>query len=162
MKRILYLAFLAFAVSLSGADKPYDFRASSVYSQLPAADRLRLEQVQRDFVLLWGALDMFADAHGRNPPERLDDLDPLYLTELPSDTFATPETANPREMDSYTRSKDGWGYRYRRSSPCNRGWVISSVGLPEFPYLAEQGNVGLYRCKGIWISGFQPCHRAHY
>jgi hypothetical protein len=32
-----------------------------------------------------------------------------------------------------------------------RAWVISSVGLPDFPYLAERGNVGLYVCKGVWV-----------
>jgi hypothetical protein len=34
--------------------------------------------------------------------------------------------------------------------------VIASVGLPQFPYLAERSNVGLYVCKGIWISGHNP------
>ena len=57
------------ATLLAGADKPYDFRASVAYRQLSSTDRLRLEQVRRDQVLLWGALDMFADEHNGETPE---------------------------------------------------------------------------------------------
>lgn len=107
-------------------------------------------------MLLWGALDMFADEHGGTLPETLDQLVPKYLTELPSDPFATGQTANEGEVGGYTRSKEGSGYRYRRGAPGNRAWVITSVGLPDFPYLAERGNIGLYVCKGVWISGVNP------
>jgi hypothetical protein len=31
----------------------------------------------------------------------------------------------------------------------DRAWVISSVGLPKFPYNGERGNVELYICRGI-------------
>jgi hypothetical protein len=156
MKRILYLGFLSFAVSLAAADKPYDFRASPAYKKLSAADRQRLEQVRQDQVLLWGALDMFADEHNGNPPATLDALIPKYLRELPSDPFATQQTATAQDTGGYTQSKGGFGYRFRRGAPGNRAWVIASVGLPDFPYLAERGNIGLYLCKGTWISGFNP------
>ena len=36
------------------------------------------------------------------------------------------------------------------------GEVLSSQGLSSFPYLAARGNIGLYVCKGIWISGINP------
>lgn len=155
MKRILLVSFLSLATSLTGAEKPYDFRASDAYRQLSTADRGRLEQVQRDFVLLWGALDMYADGHDGDLPETLDELVPRYLAELPSDPFATRETASV-QTTSITRSKDGMGYGLRKGAPGNRAWVISSVGLADFPYLAERGNVGLYVCKGTWISGWNP------
>jgi hypothetical protein len=99
---------------------------------------------------------MYADAHQGNPPETLDDLVPGYLAELPSDPFATQETASAKATHGYTQSKGGVGYRYKRGAPGNRAWVIASVGLPDFPYLAERGNVGLYVCKGTWISGKNP------
>jgi len=158
MKRVLLLSFLSIAVSLAAADKAYDFRASDSYHNLAKIDRERLEQVHRDLVLLWGALDMYADAHNGSLPKTLDDLVPRYLAELPTDPFATSRTANDRETGASTPSKGGWGYRYRSGAPIriqgageNRGWSISSVGLPDFPYLAEQGNRGLYVCKGIWL-----------
>jgi len=119
----------------------YDFRATEAYRALTAVDRDALEQVQRDFNLLWGALDRYADEHGGAPPERLADLTPRYLLRLPVDPFASGEEH---------------GYGYRRGSPGNRAWVLSSRGLPSFPYLAARGNVGLYVCKGIWISGINP------
>jgi hypothetical protein len=156
MKRILCFAFLAFAGLLTAADKPYDFQASEAYRRLSAADRQRLEQVRRDQVLLWGALDMFADEHGGNPPATLDELVPRYLAELPSDPFATPRAAGERGLVGYTPSKGGRGYCYKRGAPGNRAWVIASIGLRGFPYLAERGNVGLYVCKGVWISGVNP------
>jgi len=158
MKRILLLTFLSLAVSLAAAEKPYDFRASDAYKRLSTADRQRLEQVHRELVLLWGALDMYADEHGGNPPKTLDALVPHYLAELPSDPFATPQTAKGRNIGAYTLSKGGLGYRYISGAPIkmigpgdNRGWAISSVGLPDFPYLAEKGNHGLGVCKGIWL-----------
>jgi hypothetical protein len=156
MKRILLLAFLSLAASLPGADQPYDFRASEAYQALPAADRQRLDQVHRDLVLLWGALDMYADHHNGKLPASLDDLVPVYLAELPADPFATRQTAAEELRYGKIRSKEGWGYHFRPGAPGNRAWVLSSVGLPEFPYLAARGNVGLYICKGTWISGMNP------
>ena len=85
MKRILLLTFVSLAVSLVAAKSPYDFRDSDAYRKLSAADKQRLEQVHRDLVLLWGALDMYADEHNGNLPANLDDLAPKYLVELPSD-----------------------------------------------------------------------------
>lgn len=137
----------------------YDFRQTEAYRQLPDADREKLEQVHRDFVLLWGALDMYADNHGGAPPDSLDDLTPLFLRELPKDPFIAAETAEraARDEDRVNRtSLKGWGYQYRKGSPGNRAWIISSVGLKGFPYLAERGNVDLYICKGDWTSGFNP------
>jgi hypothetical protein len=151
MKRSLYLTFLSFAALLATAEKPYDFRDSDAYRRLSAADRQRLEQVRSDQVRLWGALDMFADERGGNPPDTLDKLVPDFLAVLPSDPFATPRSAYTRGLGDYTSSKGGWGYRYKRGASGNRAWVIASVGLPDFPYLAERGNVGLYVCKGLWI-----------
>ncbi len=155
MKRILLLALVSLAASLAAADKPYDFRTTDAYRQLSANDRQRLEQVHRDLVLLWGALDMYADEHNGGLPASLDELVPRYLAELPSDPFATKETASvPAAYD--TQSKNGMGYRFRGGAPGNRAWVLRSVGLADFPYLAERGNVGLYVCKGTWISGRNP------
>jgi len=101
---------------------------------------------------------MYADEHGGKTPKTLDALVPHYLAELPSDPFATPQTAKDRESGAYTLSKGGSGYRYMSAAPFkiigsgdNRGWSISSVGLPDFPYLAERGNHGLYVSKGIWL-----------
>jgi hypothetical protein len=156
MKRILLLAFLSLTVLLAAAEKPYDFRASDAYGKLSTADRQRLEQVHRDLVLLWGALDMYADEHNGKLPSTLDELVPKYLVELPSDPFATQQTASNQVTNNYTHSKGGMGYRFMRGAPGNRAWVISSVGLADFPYLAERGNVGLYVGKGTWISGINP------
>jgi hypothetical protein len=156
MKRSICFTILSFIALLSLAETRYDFRASAAYAQLSAADQHRLEQVRRDQVLLWGALDLYADEHDGGLPATLDDLVPRYLAELPADPFATRETANSKPSHRYAPSKEGWGYRYQPGAPGNRAWVIASVGLPQFPYLAEKGNVGLYICKGVWISGINP------
>lgn len=156
MQRILCLALLSFATVLTAADKPYDFRASAAYKKLTATDRQRLEQVCRDLVMLWGALDMYCDQHDGNPPRTLDELVPRFLAELPADPFATKRTAGDPEASGYTRSKGGFGYRFRKGAPGNTAWVIASVGLPDFPYLAERGNIGLYVCKGFWTGGGNP------
>lgn len=150
------LALILCGTVLARGDLSYDFRASEPYKQLAPADRQWLEQVRRDQALLWGALDMYADEHNGDVPETLDALMPRYLAELPNDPFATAQTAAEREAPGDAKSKEGWGYRYKRGAPGNRAWVLSSVGLPEFPYLAEHGNVGLYICKGLWISGKNP------
>jgi hypothetical protein len=158
MKRLLFLTFLSLTVLLTAAERPYDFRASDAYKRLSTGDRQRLEQVHRDLVLLWGALDMYADGHGGCQPRTLDELVPRYLAKLPSDPFATPQTAKDNDIGAYTPSKGGLGYRYISGAPVKiaghgdkRGWSIASVGLPDFPYLAENGNHGLYVCKGTWL-----------
>jgi hypothetical protein len=156
MKPILLSTLLLSATLLLGADKPYDFRASIAYQQLTSTNRLRLEQVRRDQVLLWGAVDMFTDEHGGDLPGTLDELVPKYLAELPADPFATERTAREPMSYGYHSSKGGLGYCFMPGAPGNRAWVISSVGLPDFPYLAASGNVGLYLCKGTWISGKNP------
>jgi hypothetical protein len=113
MKRIVCLTFLSLATLLVAAEKLYDFRATEAYRKLSAGDQQRLEQVHRDLVLLWGALDMYADDHGGNPPATLEELTPKYLAELPSDPFATRETASAQATSGYTQSKKGMGYRWQ-------------------------------------------------
>lgn len=152
MKQILFLALTLLTISPVAAEKQYDFRDSDAYHRLTAADKQRLEQVHRDLVLLWGALDMYADEHNGKLPETLDGLVPRYLIELPSDPFATKQTASIKTTFD-TPSKNGMGYRFRSGTLGNRAWVIRSVGLTDFPYLAKRGNVGLYCAKGTWISG---------
>ena len=154
MKQIV-LGSLIFATLLARAAQPYDFRASPAYAQLSSAAREKLEQVRRDQLLLWGALDMYADEHDGEPPATLDALVPRYLAELPSDPFVGKPSTDEAKPGDYTSSKGGMGYRYRKGSPGNRAWIISSVGLPEFPYLGERNN-GLYICKGTWLSGHNP------
>ena len=142
----------------SGCDAPrdkYDFRTHEEYGKLTEDQRQRLEQAHRDFALLWGALDMFADAHDGQPPQSLDELTPLYLRELPQDPFATEQSAKA-DHRGYLKSLEGWGYGYRKGTPGNRAWCLASVGLPEFPYLAERGNISVGTCKGTWISGMNP------
>ncbi len=133
------------------AGEPYNFRESEAYRKLSADDRGKLEQVHRDFMTLWGAVDRYADNHEGKLPETLDKLVPNYLSELPTDPFATSETAKEKESRYYTTSKNGRGYHYRIGSPSYRAWIFSSVGLHDFPYLAEHGNIGLYVGKGAWV-----------
>jgi hypothetical protein len=137
------------------AGDPYDFRQSDAYRKLSKEDRDKLDQVQRDFMTLWGALDLYADLHDNEPPDSLDQLVPNYLKGLPSDPFATAETASLKEKNR-TKSKNGWGFQYEKGSKGNRAWSLISVGLPKFPFLAAEGNYGLYVCKGYWISGKNP------
>lgn len=155
MKQILLLTSLLLTVSLVAAEKPYDFRASEAYRLLSTTDRQGLQKVHRDLALLWGALDMYADNHKGMLPETLDELAPKYLAELPSDPFATEETASLKTSCDI-QSKNGMGYRFRKGALGNQAWVISSVGLTKFPYLSQRGNVDLYACKGTWISGMNP------
>src|SRR5690349_13450040 len=127
MRRIICLAFLSTTAWLWAGENPYDFRTSVAYEQLPVADRERLEKIRRDQVLLWGALDMYADEHSGGLPATLDQLVPRYLADLPTDPFATQQTANAPMTHGYTQSKGGFGYRFRRGASGNRAWVISSV-----------------------------------
>ena len=153
MKELTFLLLLT-ALWAAAAER-YDFRASEAYARLSSADKQRLEQVHRDLVLLWGALEMFADDHDEDPPGTLDELVPKYLAELPSDPFATPQTRSEQPTYSYTPSRGGLGYRYKKGSPGNRAWIIRSVGLPDFPYRGER-NISLHVVKGTWISGLNP------
>lgn len=149
------LASCLMCASLGLAGDRYDFRRSDAYAGLSKEDRARLERVHRDLMMLWGALDRYADEHDGNPPDTLERLVPHYLAELPTDPFATA-VMRAGEAKPEQTPKDGVGYRYRKGSPGNRAWCLSSVGLPEFPYLAARGNIGLYMCKGTWISGITP------
>jgi hypothetical protein len=127
------------------AEERYDFRNSAAYKALSLEDRRSLEQVDRDFVLLWGALDMYAQDHDHKAPASLDNLVPRYLLELPSDPFATKKSAAETETGRYTKSKEGFGYRYEAGP--GDWFVISSVGLKDFEY--RNGNIGLFRVRGI-------------
>ncbi|MCD6385658.1 hypothetical protein J7M23_07745 [Candidatus Sumerlaeota bacterium] len=163
--RLVWVVLLSISLLITDyvcAKKEYNFRESEDYKQLSESDREKLEKVHRDMILLWGALDIYADRNGGKLPNTLDELVPSVLKELPTDPFATTDTARQRVPGHYTSSKDGWGYRYMKGSPGNRAWVIYSVGLPGFPYLAKSGNVGLYICKGIWISGINPISIRNY
>ncbi|MCA9289715.1 MAG: hypothetical protein KDA25_01215 [Phycisphaerales bacterium] len=122
----------------------YDYRTSPAWAALSAPERDHVERVTRDFTLLWGALDRYAEDHGGRVPETLDALVPRYLREVPVDPFSI--------------GADGVGrtYGYRTGAPGNRAWVLTSSGLSNFPYLAETGNIGLYQCRGVWIAGINP------
>ena len=154
---VALLAFVTLATCHAEPKEKYNFRKSEPYKQLSKEDIGKLEQVLRDLTMLWGALDRYCDDHAGNPPKKLEELVPSYLAELPSDPFATKETKEEKHTAN-TPSKDGWGYRYRKgpsvlASPqvdIRRSWVLASVGLPQFPYNATRGNIGLYICKGIW------------
>ena len=154
---MLFCACLAVSLDQAVGGERYEFRNTTAYKQLSEVDRGRLEQVHRDFLMLWGALDRYSDEHDGKPPETLSALVPHYLAELPTDPFATKETAGEVKDGAYTPSKNGWGYQYRKGPMLvvqgrdNRAWVLRSIGLPDFPYLADKGNVGLYVCKGIWL-----------
>ena len=152
MNRILVIAFLSFTLLASFAANRYDFRASDDYAQLSTTDKQKLEQAHRDLILLWGALDMYADDHGDELPASLDDLVPRYLAELPSDPFITEQNRTPQ---GYIASRNGLGYGYKPGSPGNRAWVIASVGLPRFPYRGKN-NFGVHVVKGTWLSGRNP------
>ena len=151
---VLVLCVLYATVGL--AEDRYNFRESDAYAKLSKEDRAKLEQVHRDFMMLWGALDRYADQHDGNPPDTLDQLVPYFLADLPTDPSATDETVKDQNKKGYRTSKGEKGYRYRKGAPGNRAWCLSSVGLPGFPYLAAKGNVDLYVCKGEWISGMNP------
>jgi len=145
------ISLLLLTALLAAAEERYSFRASEAYARLSTTDKQRLEQMHRDLVLLWGALEMFADDHDEDPPATLDELVPKYLAELPSDPFATQQTASEQPTYSYTPSRGGLGYRYKKGAPGNRAWIIRSVGLSDFPYRGER-NISLHVCKGTWIS----------
>mgnify|MGYP007059432953 CR=1 FL=1 len=155
MRRTLSLLFVACLLSGSPglAGERYEFRTSDAYRKLSKADRERLEQVHRDFMTLWGALDRYADDHDGSPPDTLEQLTPLYLRELPVDPFAPVEASQESDQAAKRAADKGRQYRYRRGAPGNRAWCLCSVGLPGFPYLSENGNVDLYVCKGYWVSG---------
>ena len=156
MKSFAVITSLLWFVSLgnsSDAVNPYDFRESEAYKTLSDAERDNLEAVHRDFTLLWGALDRYADDHGDCAPVTLEDLVPLYLRSLPKDPFAPGPLDRDKDTGAYVASLDGGGYLYRRGT--GRSWITASVGLPAFPYLAARGNIGLYMPKGTWISGMQ-------
>ena len=137
---------------IGNAAEPYDFRDSPSYKSLSSQDRKALEQVDRDFVLLWGALDMYAQDHDGQVPSNLESLVPHYLLELPSDPFATEESATQKPKGGYLSSKEGRGYHYWPGQ--GNAFSLASVGLAEFPYVADHGQ-GLYRVRGIWFGGSQ-------
>jgi hypothetical protein len=153
MRSISLLLFVVCCLVCGGyavAENPYNFRESEAYRKLSKGDREKLDQVHRDFMMLWGAVDRYADNHEGEIPETLDKLVPNYLAELPTDPFATSETAKENGPNYGPASKDGWGYRYQKGAASNRAWAFNSVGLRNIPYLAERDKIGLYVCKGFW------------
>jgi hypothetical protein len=150
---ILALCFSVGTTALGVDERPYDFRKSAAYGALSDGERDKLRQAAQDFASLWGALDMYADEHEGRTPNTLEDLVPRYLPQLPRDPFASHQSAGVNDLGGARPSLSGWGYRYRPGASGKRAWCISSVGLPEFPFLAREGNVGLYVCKGTWVSG---------
>ena len=153
MKSLTIVFIALFAAQTQVETARYDFRASPQYASLAPADQKKVEAVHHDLILLTGALERYADDHGEAAPKTLGELVPIYVRELPQDPFATMTSAAKKDIEPYTSSLKGLGYRYRQGH--KRSWIIGSVGLPEFPYLAERGNVGLYLAKGLWISGKQ-------
>jgi hypothetical protein len=103
---------------------------------------------------------MFADDHDEDPPATLDELVPGYLKKLPSDPFATQQTASEQPTYNYTPSWGGLGYRCKKGASGNRAWVVRSVGLTNFPYRGER-NISLHVVKGTWISGIPPSASAN-
>ena len=110
MKRALLFTLLSLHLLVGNAAAPYDFRASEAYKKLSTSDRHASEQVHRDPVLLWGALDMYADQNNGSLPLTLDELVPNYLPELPADPFATARIPDAQDPPGYTTSKEGLGY----------------------------------------------------
>jgi hypothetical protein len=149
---ILLVVVSTFTATVSAGDR-YDYRSSKAYAALDKQQQKNLDQVHYDFVHLWGALDMYAIDNDGQAPAKLADLVPHYLKELPKDPFATEATAKEKDLGQYSPSLRGWGYRYYAGD--GDAFVLCSVGLPGFPYLAERGNVDLYIAKGEWTGGRQ-------
>lgn len=133
----------------------YDFRNTDAYRNLVEEDKMRLIAIHHDFILLWGALDKYAHDHNGLLPGSLEGLVPDYLHNLPKDPFVDESNLSAGESEGKISSKEAFSYRYRPGGPGNRAWIISSVGLPDFPYQGANGN-GLYITRGEWISGINP------
>jgi len=133
----------------------YDFRDTDAYTNLAEEDKMRLVATHHDFILLWGALDKYAYDHNGLLPTSLEGLVPDYLHNLPKDPFVDQSNLSAGENEGEQSSKEVLSYRYWPGSPGNRAWIISSVGLPDFPYQSANGN-GLYIIRGIWRSGRNP------
>ena len=157
----LALAGCVFALHVSAAEpvkagrdsSPYNYRDTPAYKALTDDEKTKLDAVRRNFATLSGPLDRFADFHGGHTPRSLSELVPDYLPELPVDPFATNESAAEQLQHDPHAPLQGLGYGYRPGAGENRIWCLSSAGLSEFPFLTDQGNIGLYVCKGIWLSG---------
>jgi hypothetical protein len=135
------------------AETLYRFRRGGAYKRLSDEDRIKLEIVHRDFLLLWGALDRYVDHHDGRCPRTLRSLVPDYLLELPRDPFATEQTAKASLPRGFKPSINGYGYRYKPGTAGNRAWYLESVGLPKFPYFSSSARLGLYVYKGQWRNG---------
>ena len=151
--RIFIVAALSLLVMGRSGWAEYEYWDTDAYRALSRGDQIKLDQAHADFHLLWGALDRYADMNAGAVPASLDELVPGVLKELPADPFATAATATQTNANAYASSKQGWGYQYLRAAPNRRSWVLKSVGLPEFPYLAPAGNHGLFVAKGFWSGG---------
>jgi protocatechuate 3,4-dioxygenase beta subunit len=139
-----------FAWAGQAEPKPfYNFRKSQAYRELSESDKQKLEKVHEDFMLLRGALDIYALSTRRKyRPDTLDELVPRILLELPKDPFATEQTAAETNIPpGYTPSRQGWGYRYLPGAVDKQSWSVASVGLAGFAYRRADGNRGLSMVK---------------
>ena len=147
----LMAALVAAIARVEDISPRYNYRSSAAYQVLSNDDRDRVEQVHRDLILLWGALDLYAEEHEGQVPKSLDDLAPAFLDQLSRDPFATDVTASRNET-WYQKSLDGRGYQYRPGA--GRAFVLRSVGLPAFSYRMKSGG-GLVLSRGYWRDGRQ-------
>lgn len=154
MALLVLTTFQAAATGLSApalGQPAYDYRQSDHYRQLAVSDRRKIDQVDRDLMLLERALNRYRKDHATAPPA-LSDLVPRYLKSLPRDPFATMVSVSSPELSPrFSRSLAGWGYQYRGLG--RSGWVVRSVGMPKFPYRSRTSTVGLSR-SGVIRHGF--------
>ena len=117
------------------AAERYNFRTSAAYRALKPAEREKLEQVHRDFVLLWGALDMYAEENQGQVPDELSELVPGYLKDLPRDPFATTQRQQRKIL-----------------IPTNLHWVASAIDIT--PAEAMRSYLVALDCLAflIWLS----------
>ena len=139
------------------AEDPFDFRNTDAYGQLAEDARFKLEAVNHDFILLWGALDKYAHDHGGQLPSSLENLVPHYILDLPRDPFAAERVVAPDEDTVHPSPEGALNYTYRPGRPGNgvwgnRAWIVRSIGLPDFPYRSDNGG-GLSIVRGSWRRG---------
>lgn len=142
----------------------YDFRDSDHYKALDESSRSRLETVVKDLAQLEQSLDSFMKDHDGAPPEKLEELVPVYIDRLPEDPFFNPDEKLPDYLKRHERSLDGRGYLYLRRpngmsitsyepltlAPSPGAWQIQSAGLLRFPFRYKTSNPGLIRARGYW------------
>ena len=100
----------------------YDYRTHPAWDALTVETQERVEQVTRDFVLLWGAIDMYIYMHGCEQPQTLDELVPSILRSLPIDPFSQDESS----------------YNYRVGAKGNYACFLFSSGLSMMLVISQQ------------------------